>query len=236
MAILHLIHTERLHVFEQLQIEEAVLRGTDINLCLINQGSPLAIVMGISGTPQQGLDVTKVKEDRVPVIQRFSGGGTVVVDENTLFITFIFAKSSLPIHPFPEPILRWSGELYAKSWQIPGFHLVENDYAIGALKCGGNAQYIQKDRWLHHTTFLWDYAEKNMDYLLLPSKQPKYRENRPHETFLCRLKSFAKSPKVLVDQLYGELTKRFDCKHTTIQDLKWGPHRQAVRWVDRTDA
>lgn len=232
METLHLIHTERLHVFEQLQIEEAVLRGSNINLCLINEGSPRAIVMGISGKPEQLLDLHKVAQDQIPVIQRFSGGGTVVVDENTLFITFIFAKSSLPIHPFPEPILRWSGDLYTQSWQIPGFHLVENDYAIGPLKCGGNAQYIQKDRWLHHTTFLWDYSEKNMEYLLLPSKQPKYRANRSHDEFLCRLKSFATSPQELVNQLYTELQKRFDCRLITVQDLKWGPHRQAVRWID----
>jgi lipoate-protein ligase A len=229
---LHTIHVERLHIFEQLRIEEAVLRGTDLNLCLINQGSPPAIIMGISGRPELLLDIAKVKRDQIPVIQRFSGGGTVIVDENTLFVSFIFSKTALPIHPFPEPILRWSGDLYTKSWQIPNFHLIENDYAIGALKCGGNAQYIQKDRFLHHTTFLWDYRAENMDYLLLPSKRPQYREHRSHSEFLCRLKSFAPSPETLIDQLYQELSKRFHIENTTIQDLKWAPHRQSVQWVE----
>ena len=231
MSTLHFIRTEGLHIYEQLKIEEAVLRGTDLNLCLINQGSPRSIIMGISGRPELLLNIPKIQEDQIPVIQRFSGGGTVIVDEDTLFVSFIFAKTALPIHPFPEPILRWTGELYTDSWQIPNFHLIENDYAIGALKCGGNAQYIQRDRWLHHTTFLWDYKEKNMDYLLLPDKRPRYRENRSHDQFLCRLKKFAPSQESLIDHLHQELSNRFSVQHTTLPDLTWAPHRQSVRWV-----
>lgn len=30
---------------------------------------------------------------------------------------------------------------------------------------GGNAQSITKDRWVHHTSFLWDFDPANMDYL-----------------------------------------------------------------------
>ncbi|HEV7738194.1 MAG TPA: lipoate--protein ligase family protein [Chlamydiales bacterium] len=231
MNTLHLLQTEKLHIFDQLKIEEAVLRGTDLNFCLINQGSPRAIVMGISGHPEQLINIGKVQQDQIPVIQRFSGGGTVIVDESTLFVSFIFAKSAIPIHPFPEPILRWSGDLYTACWKIPGFHLIENDYAIGALKCGGNAQYIQKDRWLHHTTFLWDYKEENMDYLLFPAKHPKYRANRSHNEFLCRLNQFAKNPQTLIDQLHRELSNRFHIQPIRIQDIQWAPHRQSLRWV-----
>lgn len=49
------------------------------------------------------------------------------------------------------------------------------DYAIGDRKFGGNAQSITKNRWIHHTSFLWDYEVKNMSYLKLPAKVPKYR-------------------------------------------------------------
>lgn len=232
MHTLHVLQTKQLHVFEQLKIEEAILRSSDINLCLINQGSPRAIIMGISNKPEELLDVAKVKRDRIPVIQRFSGGGTVIVDENTLFVTFIFAKNALPVHPFPESILRWSADLYAESWQIPHFHLIENDYSIGQKKCGGNAQYIQKERLLHHTTFLWDYAPENMDYLLLPTKRPQYRNHRTHDAFLCRLNQHAKSPEQLTQKLLSTLTQRFVIEQTEVSQLRWGPHRQSLRWID----
>ena len=58
--------------------------------------------MGISGKPETLLDISKVQKDQIPVIKRFSGGGTVIVDENTLFITFIINQKILllPLHFF----------------------------------------------------------------------------------------------------------------------------------------
>lgn len=219
-------------IFEQLEIEEALLRGSQSNFCLVNRGTPPAIVMGISGQPNKLLDVGRVKQDKIPVIQRFSGGGTVIVDEETLFFTFIFSKNDvLHVHAFPEPILRWSGELYSAAFQIPGFHLVENDYAIGEKKCGGNAQYIQKDRWLHHTSFLWDYSGKNMEYLLLPEKRPRYRQNRSHGDFLCRLKNYAPSKEYLIEKLKSELLLHFDIRDVQREELTWAAHRKSVREV-----
>jgi len=46
---------------------------------------------------------------------------------------------------------------------------------FGDRKFGGNAQSITKNRWVHHTSFLWDYDVKNMSYLKLPAKVPQYR-------------------------------------------------------------
>lgn len=197
---IHLIQLKNVPIYEQLKLEEALLRTDHRSFCIVNFGSPKAIVMGISGKPEELLEIEKVKKDKVPVIKRFSGGGTVVVDEQTLFVTFIFAKNDLEISPFPEPILQWTSALYANAWQIPGFQLKENDFCIGNLKCGGNAQYIKKDRWLHHTSFLWDYEEQNMSYLKVPKKQPKYRENRGHEAFLTKLKAHGE-----MQQLVGQL-------------------------------
>ncbi len=228
---LHILHFKNQPIFDQLQLEEALLRGDDRNFCIVNQGSPRAIVMGISGQPNQLLDILRVQKDRIPVIKRFSGGGTVVVDENTLFVTFILGKEHLDIPSFPEPILRWSSNIYESSWNIPEFQLRENDYCIGDVKCGGNAQYIKKERWLHHTSFLWDYSEKNMDYLLLPSKRPRYRKDRPHGEFLCRLKDHASNQDILIDQLKNELVKRFYICDLDPENLKPHEHRKSVHWV-----
>lgn len=51
-------------------------------------------------------------------------------------------------------------------------------------KIGGNAQYIKKDRWLHHTSFLYDYKPHLMQLLKHPKKTPAYREGRGHEAFV----------------------------------------------------
>src|SRR5690606_23793197 len=114
-------------IYEQLLLEEALLRADERSFCLINRGSPRAIVMGLSGIPSELIQLDLVRKDQIPVFKRFSGGGTVIVDEETLFITFLFAKKDLPVTPYPEPILRWSGELYKAAWNLPEFALQEND-------------------------------------------------------------------------------------------------------------
>jgi len=229
--MLHLIELNQVSILEQLRLEEALLRSSDKNFCIINRGSSRAVVMGISGEPHALLNLARLKEDQVPVIRRFSGGGTVIVDQDTLFITFIFGKKELQVPPFPEPILRWSADLYAASWDIPEFHLKENDYCIGKKKCGGNAQYIRKDRWLHHTSFLWDYQQSNMDYLLLPAKRPAYRENRDHKDFLCRLKDHALSREELLSKLKTELVKRFYIQPFDLKNWEEGAHRKATHLI-----
>jgi lipoate-protein ligase A len=48
----------------------------------------------------------------------------------------------------------------------------------GERKFGGNAQAITGRRWLHHTSFLWDYTPGRMAALAQPAKQPAYRQVR----------------------------------------------------------
>jgi hypothetical protein len=96
---------------------------------------------------------------------------------------------------FPRQIMDWTGALYGGSphgifADVPGWRLRENDYVVGERKVGGNAQSISKDRWLHHTSFLWDFREETMKYLSNPAKQPRYRANRSHSDFLAPLRKF----------------------------------------------
>jgi lipoate---protein ligase len=225
--MIHLIELQNVPIFEQLQLEEALLRTDTRNFCITNYGSPKAIVMGISGISENLLHIPLVQRDKIPVIRRFSGGGTVIVDEETLFITFIFSKQAIDVSPFPESIMRWSANLYKDSWKIPGFDLLENDYVIRDKKCGGNAQYIQKDRWLHHTSFLWDYKEENMAYLQLPSKRPKYRLDRAHQDFLCSLKNHTSIPES-IEKLKRSLEKQFKVQNFDKDKFILSPHRQSV--------
>jgi hypothetical protein len=129
----------------------------------------------------------------VPVIRRFTGGGTVVVDEGTLFVSFVANRGDVGGAPlYPREIMAWSQGLYAPllARLAPGspFHLHEHDYCLGDFKVGGNAQSVSRDRWVHHTSWLWDFTPARMALLALPSKRPAYRRDRPHTSFLTRLR------------------------------------------------
>ncbi len=198
----HLIHLENIPIFEQLLLEERLLREDTRNFIILNTGSPPAIVMGISGKVEELVHKENTLKKNCPIIKRFSGGGTVFIDESTLFLSFICSKNTFDFPAYPEKILKWSESFYQKALALPEFALRENDFVIGAKKCGGNAQYITKDRFLQHTSFLWDFTPENMECLLHPRKTPNYREGRPHKEFLCTLKDHFPSKEAFFEKIH----------------------------------
>ena len=88
--------------------------------------SDVAIVMGIGGKPKELLHVAHVIEDRVPVLKRFTGGGTVVMDTNAIWTTLIGRRSymretntlpikdSYPPQPthFPRAIMEYTATTF----------------------------------------------------------------------------------------------------------------------------
>ncbi len=200
-----IIYLKNVPIFEQLLLEEKLLRKKEGNFCLFNTGSAPAAVMGISGKPPELFDTKKIKEKNLPVIKRFSGGGTVLIDENTLFVSFICNKNAFSFPSYPERIMQWSETIYKDSFTLDGFALKENDFVLGDLKCGGNAQYITKDRFIQHTSFLWDFCPKNMECLLHPPKTPPYRKGRSHKEFLCTLKGHFSSKEAFFQKIADHL-------------------------------
>jgi lipoate-protein ligase A len=259
-------------MLERLAVEEALLRHTNDNWILIGThdvwppkylryrnkrdssdvgttGQPnrdCMIVMGIGGKPDRLLNIDNIIQDKVLVVKRFSGGGTVVMDHNSVWTTLIGRTQDFPnVEPFPRSIMEWSAkEVFGPAFDtlskapekassrrvdttkktlvmdtkscsatenlgkvlfvpsndtetndivaLPQFSLRENDYVLGGdLKMGGNAQTIIKGGWLHHTSFLWDYEDYNMEnYLKLPDKRPDYRQSRSHRDFLVPLSRY----------------------------------------------
>lgn len=228
---IHLIKLKNVPIFDQLQIEEALLRLDLRNWCLVNTGSTPAIVLGISGQPEKLINQANYNQTPVPVIRRFSGGGTVFVNEDTVFITFICNSEELKVNPLPQNVFQWSENFYRPVFEHLDFKLQENDYVIGDKKFGGNAQYLRHNRWLHHTSLLFDYENSQMGLLSFPEKVPKYRELRNHSDFLCKLNSYFPSKESLKEKIELSLNKEFHVKEIEtheIADLILQPHRKST--------
>ena len=240
------------------------------------QNRDSAIVLGLGGKPHELLNLDLVQEEGCMCIKRFTGGGTVVLDADSIWTTLLFRPASTTTNNknqqqqqpqqdlpdlFPRPIMEWTSQrlfapvfaslrqqeaeaaraaqshpksnssnnpstqktlvldtkscaventgrvIQVKSGSVEKQHpttttttttrgsveweyaLRENDYVLGDLKMGGNAQSITKEGWLHHTSFLWDYQDDTMKYLTLPNKRPDYRQDRSHADFLVKLKT-----------------------------------------------
>ncbi|XP_030473521.1 uncharacterized protein LOC115691089 [Syzygium oleosum] len=223
--LMKLIRLREWPILQQLHIEEQLLRTSSENWCIINDGTRApTIVMGVSGKPAELLEIKPVLHDQVPVIKRFTGGGTVIVDGGTIFVTFICNKDSVPdLQPYPRPIMSWSSLIYNEVFQGTGdFHLRENDYVFGSRKFGGNAQSITKGRWIHHTSFLWDYEIRNMAYLKLPSRAPEYRSARGHLEFICRMRDYI-SRSDFIDRTIRALGTHFSVEPEELEAIQSVP-------------
>ncbi|MDF2549432.1 MAG: putative lipoate-protein ligase [Chlamydiales bacterium] len=229
---LEIITLQNHFILSQLQLEEALLRAGSKNCCLLNHGSTPAIVLGLSNRLEEMVDLTLWQEEKIPLIRRFSGGGTVVVDEDTFFATFIFQDQAL--RQTPEQVHAQMERIYARVFRMEGFCLRENDYVIGERKFGGNAQSITRGRWLHHTSLLFNYQSKWMRYLKLPKQRPVYRKSRDHAAFLYTLNERFSSKDTLQDAFLEALHEQFACSFRPLREVESAlhiPHRKATALI-----
>lgn len=232
---IHLLLLENFPIYDQLRVEEALLRVDDRNWCVLNIGSPPAIVMGISGKAELLIDRVLMHQCPVPLIRRFSGGGTVFVDHNTCFVTWICNTEHTDVACCPSKVHQWTEKFYQSAFPSLEMCLQESDYVIGNRKFGGNAQYLSKKRWLHHSSLLWDYNLENMRYLLMPKKIPLYRQQRFHEEFLCRLRDYFPTKESLKEQIHVALYQHFHIEKGSLEEvmkLTKLEHRKATHLVD----
>lgn len=212
-------------IFEQLELEEALLRSGTGEWAIVNTGSPPAIIMGISGKKELLVE----DHSSLPLIRRFSGGGCVVVDEETIFITFIGDLEA----PTPCKIHQWALKKLKGAFENLPFELRENDYVIGDKKFGGNAQYIAKNRCLHHSSLLWKWDSDKMELLKHPAKKPAYREERTHGAFLTDLKGHFPSKELFMTHLVSSLFLENQTEIPTtleIAEIMNTPHRKTLTY------
>lgn len=208
-------------VYDLLRLEEQLLRKTPGRSWLVvNDGvKEPTVVMGISGKKEDLVDSEAARRKGVGLVKRFTGGGTVVLDENSILVSLICEAADAPDVPelFPRALMRWSKDFYDPVFSAHGdFGLSETDYTFGDLKFGGNAQYISKRKFLHHTSFLWDYDPQRMKCLLHPPKEPEYRQGRGHLDFICRLRDHYGGGR---EAFLGSLTGALDARGLEWEDI-----------------
>ena len=222
--LINVVRAKGMPILKQLHLEEILLRRTPHNWLILNKKMPgLSIVLGFSGKVSELVDIDKVRksDEEVELIRRYTGGGTVIVDERTIFTSFIMNAADVPTcKPYPRDIMTWSRSIFALVFDdLPSqavFDLRENDYILNNVKIGGNAQTIIQDRWVHHTSFLWDYLPRNMQYLLMPKKQPTYRLNRSHEDFLDKIMRHLETPEDFEERLLRAVERAYEVREVDV--------------------
>ncbi|XP_020260830.1 uncharacterized protein LOC109837132 isoform X2 [Asparagus officinalis] len=139
--------------------EERLLRTSSDNWFIVNDGTiHPAIVMGLSGKLSELVELKHVLHDSIPVIKRFTGGGTVIVDDRTIFAALICNKVDVPrVQLYPRPIMSWTGKLYEEVFcGFGNFHLCENGVLLRGEVPNLKAASIQL---CTHIARDWFYSE-----------------------------------------------------------------------------
>lgn len=230
---LNIVHTQSLDIYEQLKLEEMLFRTSEENWCWINEGSPDSIVVGRFGKIEELIKLEIAEKMKLPVIRRFSGGGTVVVDQNTFFLSFIMNKTSLSQTLWPQAVMQWHYKIIQESFHPYPIDLHEQDLCIKKRKFAGQAQSFARDRFVHHSTFLLAYCPDKMSSLNIPLKQPQYRKQRKHEDFLITLKQIDFDHNCLKNRVLNTLERKFHLNFVQHEELltKITPHRQETKKI-----
>lgn len=154
--------------------------------------SPLPmVVLGRSSQAASEVDLAACQERRVPVLRRTSGGAAVVAGRGCLMYAVVLSYRLRPALRALDEAHRLVLEttLGALRPLVGGVtRQGTSDLVLGEYKVSGNSLRCKQHSFLYHGTLLYDFALPLIDELLaMPPRQPDYRRNRPHRTFVANL-------------------------------------------------
>lgn len=189
------LETPRLPIPDQLELDRELMRevgaGRRPPLLRFYDFTGEAVVLGLAQEAERYVNLAAAAADGVPVLRRFSGGGTVFLHPGCLVYSLVF--------PLAPPFRRFDvkGAYHTAfapiqaAFRQRGLDLEFHDpcdLAIDGRKVAGSAQ-AQRDRAvLVHGSFL---VSPDLDrirrYLKEPDVVPEYRRGRTHADFLLPL-------------------------------------------------
>jgi lipoate-protein ligase A len=144
------------NILRHLHAEETLYRGGTGNVCILSRGPKKpAIVLGTSGKVDVDVHEAYCHSKLIPIVRRYTGGGTVYIDSNTLLLSLVVDGASAinGFKPWPREIMSWTEGLFTPLFGTD-FSLQGHDYTFGNKKFGGNAQALSRGRFVHHTSLL----------------------------------------------------------------------------------
>ncbi len=135
-----------------LAMEEYCLTQRQEDFLLLWRNRP-AVIIGKNQNARAEIHSAFVEEHDIAVIRRLSGGGAVFHDLGNVNFTFIASHSGekrIDFRRFAEPVVQ-----SLQSLGVPAVFDGRNDVTVEGAKISGNAQYVHKNRVLHHGTLLF---------------------------------------------------------------------------------
>ena len=180
---------------ENIAFDEAILAAVDADpsmACLrIWEPTDYFVVLGRSNRAETEVDLEFCKAEGIPILRRASGGGTVLLGPGCLCYTL-----ALPLTETHRAlgIARVTTDLMERL--ALGLSTVLSNISVRGTsdlvwegrKFSGNAQRWLRKSFVHHGTLLYDFdLSKLARCLAFPTRQPEYRQTRPHLEFVTNV-------------------------------------------------
>ena len=151
------------------------------------------VVVGYSNRVRAEVNVAACEARGIPILRRFSGGGAVLQGPGCLNYTLVlrnersgsFGDIGHSYHRVLDRHRELFGKLTSERVEIQG----TSDLAIAGRKFSGNSQHRKQRTTIFHGTFLLNFDLSLIELCLpMPSRQPAYRQDRAHESFMKNLR------------------------------------------------
>ena len=154
-----------------LATEEYLMNHADVSepLFLVYIQSP-CVIIGRNQNAYEELDLNYLRENRIALTRRISGGGAVFDDLGNMSFSFVKKRDEVQFGDYQnvtEPILAAFHKMGATQAQSGG----RNDLYINGLKFSGNAMYSKNNRTYSHGTLMYDVDLSVLDRILTVSKE-----------------------------------------------------------------
>lgn len=132
-----------------LAAEEYLLKNFQDDVFMLYQDEP-SVIVGKHQNVQAEVNLDYAVKNKIKIVRRFSGGGTVFHDLGNLNMTFIETGNNLDFSKFTRQTIDMLSELGIKA--VADERRALN---INGLKISGSAQCVQKNRVMYHATLLF---------------------------------------------------------------------------------
>ncbi len=194
--------------------DEALLKDTEsVYRAMVWEPPLLFIVLGQSNEMEASVFMENAKADGIPVLKRPSGGETVILSPKTIVISVLkrgdpLTSPRLYFESYNQKIIQSLENLGISNLRTDGI----SDICIGDKKILGSSIYRNKDLVLYHAVLNRAESPALMErYLKHPLREPKYRQNRSHASFVTSLENegYEFSGNDLIDSLLSGLKNPF---------------------------
>lgn len=150
--------------FFNIAAEEYVLRNLKEDVLMLWE-SKKSVVIGKHQNAFAEVNYPFLIENRIPLIRRISGGGTVFHANGNINITVIRNSKTefgqVDFKEFTNPIIS-----FLKQYGINAVFEGKNNLTVDDLKFSGNSAHIFKNRVMHHGTILFNADLKSVDEIV----------------------------------------------------------------------